>query len=89
MVHFLIAMTVTGCGGHLGGYKGSIWMGLSVLGGGFLWEMSNKFFPKITGSKLHPYADAVDFWAFVIGTAVGGVGWNVFGEQLVSGLKSL
>jgi len=77
-MHLLIAMTITGYGGHKGGYKGSIWVGVSAIGIGFLWEMSNKFFPKLTGSKLHPYADAVDFWAFALGAVMGGIGWNVF-----------
>lgn len=79
IVHFLIAMTVTGYGGHLGGYQGSIWMGIAVIVGGFSWELLNKYLPKITGSKLHPFGDAVDFWAFIAGAVTAGVGWIVFG----------
>ena len=79
IVHFLIAMTATGYGGHLGGYQGSIWTGLAVIAGGLLWELSNKWFPKLTISKVHPYADAVDFWAFVSGAVVAGMGWIIFG----------
>jgi len=77
-VHFLIATTITGYGGYLGGYQGSIWTGLAVIAGGFLWELSNKVLPKFTGSTSHPFADAVDFWAFVSGAVVAGVGWIVF-----------
>jgi len=76
-VHFLIAMTVTGYGGHLGGYQGSIWVGIAVIGGGFLWELSNKYLPNTISGKLHPFADAVDFWAFVLGAVVAGIGWNI------------
>ena len=79
-MHFLIAMTVTGYGGHLGGYKGSIWTGIAAIVGGFLWELSNKYIPKLTRSKLHPFADAVDFWAFALGAVVAGIGWNIFAK---------
>jgi len=79
VLHFLIAVTITGYGGHLGGYGGSIWTGVVVIVGGFLWELSNKYLYALTKSKLHPFADAVDFWAVVIGAVFGGLGYVIVG----------
>jgi len=75
VVHFLLALTATAYGGHLYGYSGSVWTGIAVIGTGLAWELSNRFL----GKGYHPFADALDFWAFVAGALFGGVGWLVAG----------
>jgi len=71
LVHLLLAATVTAYGGHLWGYQGSIWAGIASILGGLCWEISN----RVTGKGKHPFADALDFWAFVIGATLASVGW--------------
>jgi hypothetical protein len=72
VVHFLVAATACGYGGHLLGYGGSIWSGIGTIALGLGWEVSNKFMPG-----THQYGDALDFWAFVAGALVSGVGYNL------------
>ena len=73
VLHFLLAATITAYGGHLWGYSGSAWTGVAAIIGGLGWELSNRF----VGKGWHPYADALDFWAFVAGALMAGVGWNL------------
>lgn len=70
--HFLLAATVTAYGGHLWGGGGSVGAGVASVLGGLGWEVSNKY----TGGP-HPFADAVDFYAFVAGAVVSGLGFNL------------
>lgn len=72
-VHLLLAATVTAYGGHLWGYQGAVWMGVGMIVIGLGWEITN----KLSGVGPHPYADALDFWAFVLGAALSGVGWTI------------
>ncbi len=73
ILHFLLAATLTAYGGHLWNYSGSVWTGAGTIAGGLAWELSNRF----VGKGWHPYADALDFWAFVAGALMAGVGWNL------------
>lgn len=73
LLHFLFAATITACGGHLWGYSGAVWCGFGSIVIGFLWELSNRFI----GRGWHPYADSLDFWAFVLGAFMAGVSWTI------------
>lgn len=71
--HFLLAATVTAYGGHLWGYEGSALSGGGMILVGFGWELWNRF----SGKGPHPYADYLDFLAFVAGAVVSGLGFNI------------
>lgn len=76
MLHFFLAATITAYGGHLWGDGGSVFAGLGSILTGFFWELYNKF----SGKGPHPYADALDFWAFVLGATIAGLGWLILGS---------
>lgn len=73
VAHLLLAATLTWYGGHEWGYQGSILTGLGAILMGFGWEVSNRF-----TKGVHPYGDALDFWAFVVGAALSGIYWVVW-----------
>jgi hypothetical protein len=67
--HLLWGMLAPVLGALNWGYGGSIVGGIGIIVIGFLWEISNRF----TGG-WHPFGDALDFWSFVIGATLSGVG---------------
>lgn len=70
LVHLLLAATITGYGGHLGGYQGAVMAGFGAIALGFGWEVANRWM-----GGVHPFGDAWDFWAFVIGATLTGIGF--------------
>ncbi len=76
LVHLLLAATATACGAHLWSDTGAACVGFGSIVLGFAWELGNRFLhvPKWE----HAFADGLDFWAFVLGAAISGIGWVLY-----------
>ena len=72
LVHFLVAALITALGGNGYGYEGAVCAGFGSIATGFGWEVSNRY-----TKGWHMYGDALDFWAFVAGALVVGVGYVI------------